>query len=102
METINKLRREMSEDKLTELEHWKIRAIASDTLALNLESNAIKLESMLRMKRKLELELELKDKQEEKNLAIKEILERVGSYGTDIEFELVLTNDPKCSIIRHN
>ena len=102
MEATSELRREMSENKLTEIEHWKMLSIANELNALSSESKYIDSEiKRFTMMRKA-ADRNISSIQEKKESAIALILKRVGIANEDVEFELALTNDPKCSIIRHN
>jgi len=91
----------MSEEKLTELEHWQMKGIAGELSALVNEGRYIESELKQIATRKTEIEREFKAKQVEKEELIRNILERVGAEGDDIQFEIHLTNDPKCGTIEY-
>ena len=91
----------MKEEKLTELEHWKMKGVAAELNALVNEGRYIESELKQMVSRQNSIKREFKEKQSEKEVLVKEILERVGAKGDDIEFEMTLTNDPKCGIIRY-
>ncbi len=91
----------MNKEKLTELEYWKMKWIAAELNALANEGRYIESELKQMVSRQRDAKNEFDEKQREKEALIRKILERIGAKGDDIEFEMVLTNDSKCSIIQY-
>ena len=90
----------MKEEKLTELEHWKMKGVAAELNALVNEGRYIESELKQLAARQVAVKQGFEEKQSEKEAMVKEILERVGAKGDDIQFEIHLTNDSECSTIR--
>ena len=91
----------MKEEKLTELEHWKMKGVAAELNALVNEGRYIESELKQLAVRQSIIKREFAEKQSEKEVLVREILERIGAKGDDIKFEIHLTNDSKCGIISY-